>query len=536
MLYLPQELVDRIIDEFYDSFGDLKNLSLVARSWLHRARCHLFRSLTLNPQDLQAIRDHYADLKRRDSLDFILDPDDYVSLQDKKFLCSPLAENPQPTQSFLSSITNIIPHVRGLQLLSWIQVGDQLVPAKVYHREWLGYGGDAYASHCRLRRSLSSNEDFLERQKVQWNSIDLPWERGTGLHALPFRNLRLIYIQWSVFSWTLPFERTAGPANPANWPGIQLALLLKSNGSTLDHVHVTEYPGFQPDKNGSTRDALLNLLAQNAPNLRSLCLGGLRKAYYPQFRSLESEDPPLPDRVLYPSGEEVPHIILDHNCPPDNLATIYLERLFLQGFEAESTILIQEAMLNGGVFSLKNLSHLVLSVMPMGYDYMFMFSKVQGTLTHLTLDLKDSTLYASLRFHFFPRLAYLQFIVHAIYRSWVNLHDIVRALSDNAYHLDGSLPVIQLVKRLHISYGSSARLINHGYLLAASADELLESLVCIPSEIPESMGRSQVEEITFDVSESMLADTFPLTYSTGRLKEGQTDHWWYRPSYVLSLI
>ncbi|KIK52090.1 hypothetical protein GYMLUDRAFT_180546, partial [Collybiopsis luxurians FD-317 M1] len=42
----PQELVDCIIDELSDSKADLFSCSLVSRSWLQRARKHLFRSIS----------------------------------------------------------------------------------------------------------------------------------------------------------------------------------------------------------------------------------------------------------------------------------------------------------------------------------------------------------------------------------------------------------------------------------------------------------------------------------------------------------
>ncbi|KAJ3710894.1 hypothetical protein DFJ43DRAFT_1009125 [Lentinula guzmanii] len=53
---LPQEVIDRFIDELSNSIEDLRNLSLVCRSWLRRARYHLFRSITLGPQDFKEIR------------------------------------------------------------------------------------------------------------------------------------------------------------------------------------------------------------------------------------------------------------------------------------------------------------------------------------------------------------------------------------------------------------------------------------------------------------------------------------------------
>ncbi|KAF9077772.1 hypothetical protein BDP27DRAFT_489257 [Rhodocollybia butyracea] len=49
--HCPQELIDRILDEFYDSKADLLTCSLVSRFWLQRSRKHLFRSLFWRLQD-----------------------------------------------------------------------------------------------------------------------------------------------------------------------------------------------------------------------------------------------------------------------------------------------------------------------------------------------------------------------------------------------------------------------------------------------------------------------------------------------------
>ncbi|KAJ3770118.1 hypothetical protein FB446DRAFT_847231 [Lentinula raphanica] len=536
MFDLPQELIDRFIDEFHDSNEDLKALSLVSRSWLHHARYHLFRSLALMPQDFTAMREHYDDVKYKASLPSTKDPDLRLTLQDENFLRSPLAGNPQSTQAFLSSIATTLPYVRGLRLLSFVQVGNKLMPARNYLQGWLGYGGDECSSHSRLAWQSLSYEDFLQRRKARWESLDLPWGRGSGLHALPFRNLRFLYIQWSVFSWTPPSE---GSINPDDWPGYQLAMLISSNANTLDQVYVDEYPGFQLVQHCSSpnRDALLDLLAKNAPNLQSLCLGGLREPFYMSFSdNIEPEGSDnflIRDRALYPAGEKIPHVMRSDYCLPMNSPSISLQRLYIEGFDPESTTLLEGAILNRGIFSLQNLTHLALSVMPKGYDYMFMFSQVQGSLTHLSLDLKDSDYYLQLRFCFFPKLECLQLMVHDTYQTWENLHDIVESLSDNVYHLDGSREsVVQVVKLLHISFGFNGPLVDPIFLTEASIDELLENLVCTDTELPESMGRTQVEGITFKLRETLLAETLPRTYRTGRLKSGNTDYWWYQPDYL----
>lgn len=48
---VPQELVDNIIDEIYDSRDDLKACSLVCWAWLPRSRFHLHRTVTLYHQN-----------------------------------------------------------------------------------------------------------------------------------------------------------------------------------------------------------------------------------------------------------------------------------------------------------------------------------------------------------------------------------------------------------------------------------------------------------------------------------------------------
>ncbi|KAJ3756132.1 hypothetical protein EV360DRAFT_85255 [Lentinula raphanica] len=520
MSHLPQELVDHIVDEFHDSVADLKVLSLVEKSWLHRARYHLFREFTLVPQDLRAIRDKYADVKRRASMEFIADPDDYLTPREERFLRSPLAADPQSTHSFLISIPNALHHVRGVRLLSYIMVGDQGIPMMEYCQKWLGYGMDETYSSCRLRWTSSSNEDLQERQKALWDAVDRPWGRGTGLHALPFRNLRFIHIEWSVFGWTPPSERgLVGVINLDHWPGYQLAKLFESNADTLDHVFIDEYPGFQLNHYNSTSngDTLLEVLAQNAPNLQSLSLRGLRQPFYAHFHTPQPEgyeNYVLADCPRYPSGEEIPHVMINDNSLLERVTKPSLKRLHIQGFAPESTLLIEDAIFNRSVLSVENLSHLALCVMPEDYDYKFMFSKVQGSLTHLTLDLRPFTSPPELKFCFFPKLECLQLIIYsATAGAEIVLHNVVESLSDNLYYLDGSIsmPVVQTVKQLHISVEPNAGV-----------------------QTPlATMGRSRVDEVTVEWPEKILAEMLPLTYQTGHLKEGNLNNWWYKPAYLL---
>ncbi|KAJ3751895.1 hypothetical protein EV360DRAFT_89263 [Lentinula raphanica] len=543
MIKLPKELLDRFIDEFHDSVRDLKVLSLVCRPWLHRARYHLFRTLVLMPQDLQAIQDNYADVKRRASLPYIVDPDDYVTEQDEEFLQSPLAENPQPIQSFLSSITDTLPHVRGLRLLSFIQLGVSQIRAREYFHIWLGYGGDEYALRCRLRWMLSSNEEFLERQKARWDAVDLPWKHGTGLHALPFRNLRYIQVHWSVFSWTPPSENQLTGLdlpNSDHWPSYQLAMLVKFNAETLDHIFINEYPGFQLEQYGSSTvgDGLLDLLSTNAPNLQSLCLGGLRAPYYPHYHidnPKGSDDFLTDDRALYPSGKEVPHVMSsDANRHREDSSNSSLERLFLQGFDSESTSLIEDALFNRGVFSLRRLRCLGFSVMPENYNYKFFLSKVRGSLTHLALDLDQSIL--DLKFSWFPHLECLSLNIRSTYYTWKSLHTMVRSLYEDAYYSDelGSKPAMRTWVRLfHVAFGPGVfDEAAQQYLIIASVDDMLESMVSPHSVSSESVGRSMVDTITIDIPETVLAKALPFTFQTGCLKHGKTDKWWFVPVYL----
>ncbi|KAJ3794423.1 hypothetical protein GGU11DRAFT_748006 [Lentinula aff. detonsa] len=543
MSNLPQELIDRIIDELSNSIEDLRNLSLVCRPWLHRARYHLFRSITLGPRDLKEIREHYAYVKQKASRRG-WDPDDRLSFKEEKLLRSPLAENPQPAQLFLSSIPDTLPFVRGLRLLSSIRVGREPISAEIYFHQWLGFGGDQYVRDCYVRRDLSSN-DFCNRQKARWDAVDLPWGHRTGIHALPFRNLRYIHIQWSVFSWTPPSLRSGDDVsismNPNQWPGFQLAMLIKSNADTLDHVSIDEYPGFRLEQYSQTSnaDGLLDLLNQNAPKLRSLTLGGFLRQFNPHLYITQptgsspflSQDP-----AIYPSDEEVPHVSSDwafprNDLPLTNPRQSSLESLSIRGFDSESTLLIEDAFLNRDVFSATTIKYLALSAMPEDYNYMFLFSKLYQSLTHLTLDLDKSTLNLKLKFSFFPNLECVQLIIHTTYRARINLRNMVRSLSDNVVRLDGSNKIVRL---LHIALGPGVYSgVAEQYLSGSSIDEYLLDLVQRPPlGLSRSMGWTKLNMVTVDVSETILAEALPMTFATGCLKFGETDEWWRQPIYL----
>ncbi|KAJ3782195.1 hypothetical protein GGU10DRAFT_409071 [Lentinula aff. detonsa] len=519
MSNLPQELIDRIIDELSNSIEDLRNLSLVCRPWLHRARYHLFRSFTLGPQDLKEIRENYAYIKHKASRRG-WDPDDRLSFEEEKLLRSPLAENPQPAQLFLSSIPDTLPCVRGLRLLSSIRVGREPISAETYFHQWLGFGGDQYVPVCYVKRELSPNEDFYERQKARWDAVDLPWGHRTGIHALPFRNLRYIHIQWSVFSWTPPSLSSEGDdipisMSPNQWLGFQLAMLIKSNADTLDH---------------------------NAPKLRLLSLGGFLRQFNPHlYITQPSGSSPFlsQDAAIYPSDEEVPHVSSDWAFPRNDLPLMNprqssLESLSIRGFDSESTLLIEDALLNRGVFSTTRIKYLALSAMPEDYNYMFLFSKLYLSLTHLTLDLDKSTLNLKLKFSFFPNLECVQLIIHTTYRARINLRNMVRSLSDNVVRLDGSNSGFKIVRLLHIALGPGVYSgVAEQYLSGSSIDEYLLDLVQHPPlGLSRSMGWTKLNMVTVDVSETILAEALPMTFATGCLKFGETDEWWRQPIYL----
>ncbi|KAJ3873618.1 hypothetical protein F5051DRAFT_418785 [Lentinula edodes] len=191
---LPQELIDRFID-------DLKNLSLVSKPWLPKARYHIFRFITLAPQDLERIREHYAYLEHKAS-----------AIRNGRYYHHPFAEQRllhsslfgylHPQTFFVSSLRDTLHLVQGLQLESFIQVGrGRRISPQKYFDQWLGIRGQEFAEESILMRDLYVDDKFHKRQKDHWNAIDLPCGHRAGLHALPFRCLRYLQIRWSVFSW-----------------------------------------------------------------------------------------------------------------------------------------------------------------------------------------------------------------------------------------------------------------------------------------------------------------------------------------------
>ncbi|KAJ3838743.1 hypothetical protein EV361DRAFT_889116 [Lentinula raphanica] len=530
-LVLPQEIIDCFIDEFRHSVEDLRNMCLVDRLWLRRARYHLIRSLTLTPQDLESIRASYVNVNCKATREYVIEPDSHPSSDGEQSTCTSRAGSAQPIQSFISSIVNSCPSIRGLRLLSFIQAGVRGVSV---NRHRLG-GVDSSLTR-RARQEVASNERLRDLEtKARWDAVDLPWGRRGGIHALPFKNLRFLHIQWSVFSWTSPDHDILDGIDPDHWPGYQLAMLIKNNTYTLDHVFIDEYPGFclEQDHASSQGDALLEVLARNAPSLRTLSLGGLLQPYHIHRRHAASETALLSrNRASYPCGEKVPHVMpsmIDDST--HRKATLpSLQRLFLQGFDSESTILIEGTLTSCDLLSLGGIRYLALSAMPRDYDYLFMFSKMHQSLTHLTLDLDESIRNLILNLCSFPQLESLQLMIYDSYRTWDVLHHFVDSLSKNAFHINGSMPPQHIAKVLHFAFGpgvspKGAKF----YLIGASVDDALKELVSVPAE---PMGRSKVQLVTMDLSETVLAEVLPLTFWTGCLKTGKTDDWWCWPSYL----
>ncbi|KAJ3769340.1 hypothetical protein FB446DRAFT_812590 [Lentinula raphanica] len=177
----------------------------------------------------------------------------------------------------------------------------------------------------RARQEVASNERLRDLEtKARWDAVDLPWGRRGGIHALPVKNLRFLHIQWSIFSWTPPDHDILDGIDPDHWPGYQLAMLIKNNTYTLDHVFIDEYPGFclEQDHASLQGDALLEVLARNAPSLRTLSLGGLLQPYHIHRRHAASETALLSrNRASYP--QELLHFAFGPSVSPKG-AKFYL--------------------------------------------------------------------------------------------------------------------------------------------------------------------------------------------------------------------
>ncbi|KAJ4465265.1 hypothetical protein C8J55DRAFT_528839 [Lentinula edodes] len=554
MLDLPQELIDHFIDGFFDSIDDLKNLSLVSKSWLPRARYHIFRFITLAPQDLERIREYYAYLEHKASA--IRNGRYYhhpFSFAEQRLLHSSLLGDLHPQTFFISSLQDTLHLVQGLRLESFIRVGRgrRISPQKYFH-QWLGIRGQESAEESILMRDLYVDDKFHKRQKDRWNAVDLPWGHRAGLHALPFRCLRYLQIRWSVFSWIPPCvllegeESSAVHADPTQWPGYQLAMLFKANANTLDHVSIDEYPGFRSENYSSiqTSDALLHLLAKNVPKLKLLFLGGPMQRVdnipIPEI-SFDLPQPTDPDallfrdRPLYPSGKEVPYVhpnLASTSNYDSDCVLLSLDCFAIRGFDLESTLLIEDALLNSGALSATK--YLALFAMPANFNYMFFLSRLRQSLTHLTLDLDKTTLHLELQFHCFPNLACLQLMIHSI-RSTANLENMVECLlNDDASESDEPMATAPSLKLLHLAFGYKHSYLVKQYLTSSSVDDLLRLLVQpVPSDSDKPIRRTKVGEITTDLPESSIADSLPMTFQTGSLNFGKTDVWWWRqPAYL----
>ncbi|KAJ4492482.1 hypothetical protein C8R41DRAFT_919782 [Lentinula lateritia] len=551
---LPQELIDRFIDNFLHSIDDLKNLSLVSKSWLPRARYYIFRFITLAPQDLERIREYYAYLEHKASA--IRNGRYYhhpFSFAEQRLLHSSLLGDLQPQTFFISSLQDTLHLVQGLRLESFIRVGrGRRISPQKYFDQWLGIRGQEFAEESILMRDLHVDDKSHKRQKDRWIAVDLPWGHRVGLHALPFRCLRYLQIRWSVFSWIPPCvpiegeESSAVHVDPTQWPGYQLAMLFKANADTLDHVSIDEYPGFRSENYSSTQtsDALLHLLAKNVPKLKSLFLGG------PMQRVDTIPIPEIPfdlphptdpdallfrDRPLYPSGKEVPYVhpnLVSISTHDSDCVHLSLDCFVIRGFELDSTLSIEDALLNSGAVSATK--YLALFAMPANFNYIFFLSRLCQSLTHLTLDLDKTTLHLELQFHCFPNLACLQLMIHSI-RSTANLENMVEGLlNDDASGFDQPMATAPSLKLLHLAFGYKHSYLVKQYLTSSSVDDLLRSLVQpVPSYSDKSIRRTKVGEITIDLPESTIADSLPMTFQTGSLNSGKTDVWWWcQPTYL----
>ncbi|KAF9073063.1 hypothetical protein BDP27DRAFT_1417523 [Rhodocollybia butyracea] len=384
---IPQELIDRFVDESRWDVDTLKNLSLVSRPWLSRTRHYLFHSITLAPRDIKEIYEYKSYLTRAKtsptgSTRYYVP----MSLEDRRLLDSSL--DPTPQNVFLSSTPNILHHVRCLHLESSIRIGGsrKLTPIEYFQR-YLGFGEDSL-----IVRDLTSDEGLFDLQQKRWASVDLPWGQF-GLLELPFCKLQYVHIQWSVFSWMLDDSEVPS----GQWLGFQFGVLLKANEGTLDHVSIDEYPGFawrEEDSSELVLDGLLHLLAQNAPQIRTLCLQGplLPRRRASRRHSAMHPTPNVWDRPLarYPSGEEVPPVFSnpDDDDAPSN-GELSIKHLFLRGFTSDSMVLIEDAFLNSSVLS--RLESLALSAMPDGFNYKVFLSTLRHSLTHLTLEFNESS-------------------------------------------------------------------------------------------------------------------------------------------------
>ncbi|KAJ3856457.1 hypothetical protein EV368DRAFT_61675 [Lentinula lateritia] len=527
---LPQELIDRFVDDHSESTEDLKNLSLVGRCWLHRARNHLFRLITLAPQDSKEIREYYAYLRRRVSMPACGGRNHYQALtsSEQRLLHSSLTQNPQPQKQFLSSIKDTLPYVRGLRLESSIRIGGgRKIPPMEYFHRWLGYGNECAGESLLMRDLVSYDDDFPEKQNERWEAIDLPWGHRAGLHELPFRNLR-------AFGW-IPSSPVAedidgdlpDSVNPDMWPGYQLGKLLKSSADTLNHVSIDEYPGFQLEQYGTPThdtDALLDILAENAPNLKSLCLGGLmvprRMSPHPMHDHYIDSPHPVPffsrDRPAYCTGEEVPPVysdpIYNDGTTPRQGIRLSLERLYLRGFDSKSTLLIEDVLLNRGILS-SNTEYLALSAMPEDFDYKFLFSRLRQSITHLTLDLDDSMCNLKLKSTTFPKLRYLQVIIDI--DADADLEDIICSLYDSAFPITA--------ESLCFPYFPTNTKSNHPYIPPTGHAEPSKSSALKRTRV------NFIDLVTMNLPATELEKVFPLTFQTGHLMSGSTDEWWRPP-------
>ncbi|KIK54919.1 hypothetical protein GYMLUDRAFT_76827 [Collybiopsis luxurians FD-317 M1] len=520
---IPQELIDRFIDELSESTQDLKSIALVGRPWLSRARYHLFRFITLAPLDPKEVNDYFAYLRRRASSSGGRHFYNPLSDEERRFLHSPPIQKPQ--QFVLQSISDTLTFVRGLKLESAVRIGGtRKIPAADYFGRWLGFGGDDVAEESIIMRDLGSNESFYEMQQQRWISIDLPWG-WTGIHELPFRNLRYLHIQWSVFSWVTHPELS--PISENQWPDYQFKRFIQANGGTLEHISVDEYPGFQMTQyEEDMSDSLLYLLTNNAPQLRTLFMGGIlpRMNSNPARRANRTA---LRQPPIYSSGEAVPAVSSNAEDVSLSFNSLSLERFYLRGFESESMLFIEDSLLNGGALAAGKTKYLGLSTMPSDYNYKTLFSSLKRSITHLTLDLDKAVLRANIKFLTFPQLQCLQLIVNPLLGNAPReiINTLCRSSSGGSSQSSSSSP--NKLQRLHFGFNSRFLSEEHPVI------EVFRPYPFIDHQLHDlTVHQSKVALVTIALPEIDLERAFPYTIGAGSLKSQGTNEWWCRPNYL----
>ncbi|KAF5379555.1 hypothetical protein D9757_009258 [Collybiopsis confluens] len=530
MTEIPQELIDRFIDESSDSVEDLKSVSLVGKAWVNRARFHLFRSVTLAPLDPKEISEYQAYLRQKAS-----------NSGKSRHFYQPLSPAEQRSLR--------LPSIQKSRCQILDSLADSLhhIPSVEYFRRWLGLGGDDAAAESMIMRDLRSDEGFYAMQYMRWGSLDLPWGWG-GIDQLPFCNLCYLHIEWSVFGWTGPPSWVQYPQELRIGPTPQFITFLQANGEGLVHLSLDEYPGYQLTQlEDDAPEGLMHLLAKYAPKLHTLQLS----ASHPHQTNPPPPPPPPPPPhphfhhdneassrnivPVYPSGEDVSALSLDAIEEDVDLASssLTLERLQLSGFGMESMVLIEDALLNGDVISTGTLRRLALSAMPIGYNYSVFLSPLRKSLTHLTLaldvtgsisspvlvqffidDILSTVAHANIKYLTFPKLEFLHFIVNSIPINEGLLYGILESMDISSRR---TTTPIKTLPHLRFSFNDSAKHNVWSRTHTAPVDRLLEKII----------QHAVVKLVTMNQFEAFeLEQRYPFSFATGGLRFREADDWW----------